>query len=89
MAQSTDGGADCAALDAAQVDTPLEEDVPRVTPFSGPGITTNPVIETSCWVSAVSHDRDGVSTNNISIAVRFSVNATPLRLLLIILQDKY
>ena len=78
LAQSANGSADCVALDAAQVDTPLEEDVPLVAPFSGPLIAANPVIEAACGVGAVSDDVDGVSSENFGIAVRFSVDATPL-----------
>ncbi len=78
LAQSANGCADCVALDAAQVDTPLEENVAIVAPFSGPRIAANPIIETACGVGAVSDDVDGVSADYIGVAVRFSVDATPL-----------
>ena len=79
LAQSAaNSGADCVAFDVAQVDTPLEEDVAIVAPFSRPRIAANPVIEAGCGVGAVSDDVDGVSSENFGIAVRFSVDATPL-----------
>jgi len=79
LAQSAaNGGADCVAFDFAQVDTPLEENVAIVAPFSGPRIAANPVIEAACGVGAVSDDVDGVSADYIGVAVRFRVDATPL-----------
>lgn len=80
MTQSADGGVDCIALDVTQVDTPLEENVACIAPFSGPLIAANPVMETGSWVCAITDDCDGVSTDNIGFAVPFSVNATPIRL---------